>query len=911
MRVDKFFKIQGENLQKNSECAERNIEETLTLIKFSDGHIHRVVPKTKEVMSELINNVICEEDINPTFYSSMVENNSKSLEQKPIVFRNRQAIGDILMMTCAIRDFKATFPNWPINVATTAMHIWDNNPNLDRSVTQDRAELVDIGPSKLTNASNRDDRHFANAFRLSIEEKLGVSIVQGPAKADIWMTKKEVDSAPLVKPPYWVITAGEKGDWTTKTYPFSRWQEFVNRYPQHKFVQIGVSGGRHKHPVLQGDNIVNFIGQTQGRHDGIRRLMKLFYHAQGTIGMISLQMHLASAFNMPCIVVAGAREPARFTQYPGHQYLVTDGCLPCAATNACWSCDIDKSCKQVSVNDLGEKFPLCVDIITVDDICRAFDQYYEGKRLTDKVRPPTISNSPVEKAFEAHKDINLDTVTNLPEKFGFDKWGGSSITDRDWLFIKNVIEDNKIKSILEFGAGLSTCLMNTLVKDMVTYESVPGWLNKFRQKYANLNLNIRQWDGKTSTNVDLKRTYDLGFVDGPAGGKNRNISTKIASELCKIVIVHDAGREWETKWQEKYLVPTFTHVKNGGHRCKLWVKKEVHRKVEREKKRVQSGKPLLKMVFNGRGEGGAESSTTWIMNRFIDMGWDVQYISPVGPSATFNKIGNLKVRITKDLTKISDECDILCVYCNDYVWEFPKLVMHFVDVKASRKVMCVNFRLGQIGKVDWTTKFDDYIFLNSSLETLFKTRVPNSSTHVLAPPIDLSPFYKAEVPEPKKYLELIRHNSQGDTKYPKDFKEKLELIISRFPDILIRLMPAPSFLKPMRNVIQYRKNQPPIPDYLKIGNTFFYHLPEGYQDQGPKVIMEAMATGLPVIADNHSGPKDRVVPGTGFLCDSFNQHLDAIEKLQDPELRFEMGSNAREHAKKEFNPENWITKIIG
>ena len=139
------------------------------------------------------------------------EQNTKKIKeiiQEPIIFKNRQALGDILMFTAAVRDFHKEFPDWPIGVSSTAMHIWDNNPHIDRSLTEQNAKIVEIGPSWLTNASNRDDRHFANAFRISIEQKLGISFDQGLTKPDIWMSREEVEAPPLVEPPYWIIVAG-------------------------------------------------------------------------------------------------------------------------------------------------------------------------------------------------------------------------------------------------------------------------------------------------------------------------------------------------------------------------------------------------------------------------------------------------------------------------------------------------------------------------------------------------------------------------------------------------------------------------------------------------------------------------------------------------------------------------------
>ena len=74
--------------------------------------------------------------------------------------------------------------------------------------------------------------------------------------------------------------------------------------------------------------------------------------------------------------------------------------------------------------------------------------------------------------------------------------------------------------------------------------------------------------------------------------------------------------------------------------------------------------------------------------------------------------------------------------------------------------------------------------------------------------------------------------------------------------------------------------------------------------------MEAQAAGLPVIADNHSGLKDRVVTGTGWLCDSLEDHLTVIKTVSMKELE-ECGRNARVHAKVAYDPLLWIKRILG
>ena len=658
-KAKKYLVSQITNILNHPEMKDRNPENVMMTIQCTDGHIHHMAPDNEQVVQDMIQDLLESQDfeIEEEIEKNQVieEGVEKTIEviQEPIIFKNRQALGDILMFTSAIRDFNTEFPDWPVSVSSTAMHIWDNNPHIDRSLTEQNAKIVEIGPSWLTNASNRDDRHFANAFRISIEQKLEISFPQGLTKPDIWMSREEVMAPPLVEPPYWIIVAGEKGDWTAKTYPFNRWQEFVKEFPNVKFVQVGAK--EHVHPDLNLPNVINFIGKTQSRETGFRDLINLFYHAEGSMGLVSFQMHLAAAFDMPCIVIAGAREPARFTRYPRHQYLCTDGCLPCASRNACWHCDLDKACKN-RIEEDGKRYPKCVDIIDTGDVIRAFQQFYEGGRLSlTESRKPTLPN-PISKSIDTTKvvrehKIKIDAVINEEQKpwndkvkeWGFE-WGGGSITDRDWMFILSVIKNYGINSVLEFGAGLSTLLFNETDVKIITFETDINWIIKVQE--INSDCNVAEWD---NAKVNLKEfeKFDLAFVDGPAGGSNREVSTKIASKNADIIIIHDAGREWERKWQDTYIKDDFNFISGGGHRCHLWIRKTVLPELKKEdyppmpnclspkqETEINYGreitKPfnevtseaepkLLKMVFNGRGEGGAERSTTWMMNKFIEM----------------------------------------------------------------------------------------------------------------------------------------------------------------------------------------------------------------------------------------------------------------------------------------------------
>ena len=147
-----------------------------------------------------------------------------------------------------------------------------------------------------------------------------------------------------------------------------------------------------------------------------------------------------------------------------------------------------------------------------------------------------------------------------------------------WIFI---VEKSDVRTVLEFGSGISSLLMSELV-EVDSFETDEGWKDKILSKARSGKnmLNITMWDGKEIDKTKLRSAYDLAFVDGPkskgAGGVGRNESMKIAAEYANKVIVHDAGRRDEQALQRKFLRNKFRlKRKNGWHlqRCHYWEKR--------------------------------------------------------------------------------------------------------------------------------------------------------------------------------------------------------------------------------------------------------------------------------------------------------------------------------------------------
>jgi len=926
MRLSKMLERESKTIAKHEQVGKRtDCSDLLISARFGSDHLHHILPNqavTDQIVDDLLS--YTSEDFNKSL--SKKPDQKENEPPKEVLFHNRQAFGDILTMTCAIRDFKTQFPNTRVGVNTTAMHIWDNNPHIDHtfrpgSLSANKS-TVKIGPGFLTNKSGLWDYHMANAFRMDIQNKMGLKITQGQIRPDIWFTEDEYNRKPIIEGPYWIFIYGGEPGWPSKQY--HRWQEVIDILKDDiTFVQLGVK--HHPYPRLK--NVIDFVGRTEHRDTGIRDLFNIFLHAQGSMGLVSMHMHLSAAFNNPCVVLAAGREPASFTQYYGHQYIQNNGALPCVETKACWACKL-KGCRNLvkpthppteGHNTL--EVPRCCDIIEPEQIAEGVRMYYKGGRLEygKKIPNKFFKNIVREKKlFSVPKTSKVDDT--LLKKYGFE-WGGGCITDKDWLFMEDVIKTYGVKKILEFGAGLSSLLFASKVEDVVTFETQPNWIKKIKDM-ATGNNHFFQWDGK-KLDVDLKEfkdmKFDLAFVDGPAGGGNREFSTMYGSKMADLVIVHDAGRVWERKWQAKYLEPEFELVSKGGHRCHFWAKKEIC-KAQNEKKdqeiRAQikdDERPSFRMVTTCRGFGGSERSSLFIMRDMLSRGYRVELISTGNISGEYGKNipKEVIVRPWKDMV---EPIDLLTFYTSDCIWNFnkPQYLEVMDKIEAKRKVMILNYQLGGAGNVSWTKDWDLYMFLNSTKEGELKERLPEVKTRVLPPPTDLDAFLKVDV-DYGHGLRLVRHNSQRDAKHPDYTNDLIAQILDEVGEnTQFYYMPAYSKTFDHPNVHKYKVNEVPVPRFLGFGNCFWYHLPPGYQDQGPRVIIEAMACGLPCIGDNSYGAKDRITPETGWLCDDVSDYIEVLKEIQsDLSILEKKGKAARERAKSEFVPTKWADCIIG
>lgn len=312
---------------------------------------------------------------------------------KQLILRNFQSPGDIVMLTAAVRDLHARYPGqFATDVRTSCPALWENNPHITPLDERDPDVEVIACEYPLIHRSNQEPYHFVHGFSAFLGSRLGLEIRPTAFKGDLhisdlektWVSQvEEIVGAPV---PFWILVSGGKADFTIKWWDWRRYQQVVDHFAGRiQFVQVGEKS--HWHPPLRG--VIDLRGRTD-----LRQLIRLVYHAQGTLGPVNLLMHLAAAVetkadyrlrHRPAVVVAGGREPMQWEAYPHHQFIHTNGALRCCDAGGCWKSrtvplgDGDEKDRpdQLCVDVVGA-LPRCMDMITAAEVARRIELYFDG-----------------------------------------------------------------------------------------------------------------------------------------------------------------------------------------------------------------------------------------------------------------------------------------------------------------------------------------------------------------------------------------------------------------------------------------------------------------------------------------------------------------------------------------------------
>ena len=352
---------------------------------------------------------------------------------RKLILRQRKALGDTVLLTALARDLRQVLPpTTEILAQTHFSEIWDNHPYVrplrNDETTDDRLDKVVTVEyiEGIRQAGRGEKTHMLTWYYRDVAAKLNLE--------DFWPTKAGADldhltdeeRRPLIpdarESPYWLLFAGGKVDATVKVWSQARWQALVNRMllAGLRVVQAGANFSGHFHHTIAG--VESVVGMT----NSARQLMSLVYNSAGVICPITAAMHMAAAYEKPCVVVAGGREEPWWESYTNdyagafgpkvtsvpmpHHYLHTLGELECCQTKGCWkrrtvkrndksAYDADADlCKLPVIGDGGQPTPRCLEMISVDKVFAAVDSY---ATVVVREPPAQILNSNSESAMDS------------------------------------------------------------------------------------------------------------------------------------------------------------------------------------------------------------------------------------------------------------------------------------------------------------------------------------------------------------------------------------------------------------------------------------------------------------------------------------------------------------------------------
>ena len=792
----------------------------------------------------------------------------KGSEERRIIFHHKRAVGDGLMFTAGVRDFKLLFPKFHINVVSNYPQLWENNPYLDRSLKKGKeVEYYYLGYPTIQTCNN-GVLHFSTGFFLDMlaqtdahetlpislgefaaafangeagdpdlgnpeknpkakepfiswqkkykayfkvgEKKKGLSERFARQRPDLHVSEEEQTINPIARDygidKYWVVAPGGKEDCTCKVWDWRRMQTVIDHYEGLiKFVTIG----KGNHIVDKLKNVIDLTDKTS-----IRDLIHLTYHAQGCVTGVSLLAHIAAALpqpdsrsRKPCVQIFGGREPTTYTWYCNHQILHTNGALQCCEQGGCWQSRVI----PLSQGKPGENKRLCHQPIVSDG--RTIPKCMDMITAQDVIR-----------AIERYFEGGLYTYMKPKE-----------------LPKEKVQPEISLESIGESKRAIKQILSGkTPVKGKKKAEG---------PKIENED---------SATKYPIKPPKEINFL--------ASLQSKGGGEQSAVKIVE--------------------MLRADGWKVNLYPWEKIHSKfkdIDISPNSFKSGKmpecmkkPLPLFFYANDQIWDFCKQAQEIVEKSSSVIVGINWANGPLPKATWMK-GKLRAVVFQNREKMG---------------EWDRDVRGLEDVE----------RVLLYGAID----------LEKYLEVKMKRRGEKEPLVVL----------RHSMPDYRKFITTeSENNGEKIHTWQKHFyKEKDTRFYERltkdckFP-IRFRFMQAHAELadhyKGDERFNFLKFDEIPVTEFLASGHVYLHRCSNLWRDNYPRVVAEALAAGLPILSEPRDGTLDRIQPGdTGFHLVDYDGFLYALKMLHRKEdYRYALGLNAKKWAKQNLNPKRWVDEI--
>lgn len=251
--------------------------------------------------------------------------------KKEIFISRPSALGDVLMCTPALREFKKQNPDIKIHFFTNYEQLVRGLPYIDEVHSYDKRPWDGI--EFKYEDSIPPMRHITEIFA----DQLNIEVTD--VLPDCILPKREMEiisSRFYTLPRPWFVINRTAGPWTpNKDWDNNYWDRLISCLLNLGSVfELGMGSVSR---ALPRPNYINLVGKTS-----LSEMIALIASADVNMGPVSGPIHIAAAVKVPSVVIYGGYELASCSEYPLNINLTTPlDCSPCWLRSPC---PIGKQC---------------------------------------------------------------------------------------------------------------------------------------------------------------------------------------------------------------------------------------------------------------------------------------------------------------------------------------------------------------------------------------------------------------------------------------------------------------------------------------------------------------------------------------------------------------------------------------
>jgi GT2 family glycosyltransferase len=266
------------------------------------------------------------------------------MSNRRVILQQRLGLGDVVVLTAVARELRRH--GIEVGVKTHFSPVWAGHRDIAISPDwPDAAIVTDMIREGIATARQGVRQHVLTWCCFAAGRQLGLDLM--PRLPKPWIETTPEEDEPPLSGDYWVVVAGGKFDTTTKLWSPAAWQSTVDGLRDRGFAvaQAGAMHRLHWHPRLSG--VIDYVSKDPSP----RQFFRLIKHSCGVICGVTAAMHIAAAFDKPCVVLAGGREEPWWEEYSDtwaafgneagpvrvpHRFLHTIGKYDCCLNLGCW-----------------------------------------------------------------------------------------------------------------------------------------------------------------------------------------------------------------------------------------------------------------------------------------------------------------------------------------------------------------------------------------------------------------------------------------------------------------------------------------------------------------------------------------------------------------------------------------------